>query len=503
MDGAGCCEPFGSGLGGKAVILYYDRATERVSFIESLDQAPLQFPVDDYRDASYQIKTRSFKAVGTPGLVPGMWDLHQQFGTRPWAELVLPAAKVARAGYLIDAHSAAIYSRSRQSLRKNAEARKWYTVDGAAPEVGTRMANVDLAATLERLAYNGIEEFRSGATARMLAKGMAEGGGWITLADLQAYQAHRIEPLSSPWNEYEIYTAASPVAGGATVLMSMMAMEQVRNDADNFSAERLDLLGRVLRASYPRVFRHFGDDLTRDDARAETFSPGALRDLKRAIDQPLPVSSASYDHPQSADELSGLRSTTHFVVVDAAGNVASITQSLSSRFGAAVIAPGTGFLLNNTMKNFAVNSTRSVNFIAEGKRPRSTISTTMVLKDGQPYLALGAPGGQRIPTAVAQILSSVLVYGSSLEDAIKGTRFHLRRPLSRSESDRYVEIEPSYGEDRADMLRAYGWDVHFVEPSRYYFGGVNAVSIDTHSGEVTAVADPRRSNVAVELSGSN
>ncbi len=285
--------------------------------------------------------------------------------------------------------------------------------------------------------------------------------------------------------------------------MSMMAMEQVRNDADNFSAERLDLLGRVLRASYPRVFRHFGDDLTRDDARAETFSPGALRDLKRAIDQPLPVSSASYDHPQSADELSGLRSTTHFVVVDAAGNVASITQSLSSRFGAAVIAPGTGFLLNNTMKNFAVNSTRSVNFIAEGKRPRSTISTTMVLKDGQPYLALGAPGGQRIPTAVAQILSSVLVYGSSLEDAIKGTRFHLRRPLSRSESDRYVEIEPSYGEDRADMLRAYGWDVHFVEPSRYYFGGVNAVSIDTHSGEVTAVADPRRSNVAVELSGSN
>jgi gamma-glutamyltranspeptidase/glutathione hydrolase len=495
----GVTEPFGSGLGGKAVILYYENATGRVSFIESLDQAPVQFPVDDYRDASYKEKTRSFRAVCTPGLVPGMWDLHQQFGSQPWSRLVLPAAQVAREGYVIDAHSAAIYSRSRQHLRNNEDARGLYTIDGVAPVEGDRMSNLELSATLERLAYNGIAEFRDGATAHMLARGIAEGGGWITLEDLQSYQSHRSDPLSSRWNEFEIYTASSPVAGGATVLMSMLAMERTRGDSDSLSPERLDLLGRVLRSSYPRVFRDFGDDDSRGVERKDAFSPSELRDLKKEISEPLPPSTALYSLPQSADELSGLRSTTHFVVVDAAGNVASITQSLSSRFGAAVIAPGTGFLLNNTMKNFAVNSTRSVNFIGEGKRPRSTISPTIVLKNGKPRLALGAPGGQRIPTAVAQVLSSVLIYGSSLEAAIAGPRYHLRRPLSRSESDRYVEIEPTYGEVRAQQLRDFGWDVHFVEPERYYFGGVNAVSIEPETGKLIGVADPRRSNFTAYL----
>jgi len=490
----GVTEPFGSGLGGKAVILYYEKSTGKVHFIESLDQAPNSFPVETFRKASDKTKSRSFQAVCTPGLVPGMWEFHQRFGRQSWASLVLPAAQVAREGYVIDAHSAAIYGRSRSALRSNSETRKLYTAEGNVPAIGDRMSNPELAATLERLAHNGIAEFREGATAHMLAKGMADGGGWMTLDDLQSYEPRSHKPLFAKWNQYEIYTASSPVAGGATVLMSLLAMEASRGDLDSLSPERLDLLGRVLRSTYPRVFRSFGDEDSREEGRGEAFSREAIRELKKAVAKPLPPSTANYLTPQSADELSGLRSTTHFVVVDAEGNVASITQSLSSRFGAAVIAPGTGFLLNNTMKIFAFNTKSSVNFIGEGKRPRSTMSPTIVLENGQPRLALGAPGGQRIPTAVTQVLSAVLVYGSSLEEAIQGTRYHLRRPLSRSESDRYVEIEPSYGEERANELRELGWEVHFVDPDRYYFGGVNAVSINPVTQEVIGVADKRRSN---------
>jgi gamma-glutamyltranspeptidase/glutathione hydrolase len=490
----GVTEPFGSGLGGKAVILYYENASGEVHFIESLDQSPKEFPVEAFRQASHTTKSRTFKAVCNPGLVPGMWDFHQRFGSQPWASLILPAAEVARQGYRIDAHSAAIYQRSRSDLRVDPEVRRLYTIDGNVPTIGDRMSNPDLAATLERLAYNGIAEFHQGATAHMLAKGIAEGSGWITLDDLQSYQPHSPKPLSARWNQYEIYTATSPAAGGATVLMSLLAMESIKGEFDSLSPKHLDLLGRVLRSTYPRVFRSFGDEDSRAAGREDAFSPQAIRELKKAAAEPLPPSTAFSVAPQSADELSGLRSTTHFVVVDAEGNVASITQSLSSRFGAAVIAPGTGFLLNNTMKNFALNTNSSVNFIGKGKRPRSTTSPTIVLENGRPRLALGAPGGQRIPTAITQVLSAVLVYGVSLEEAIQGTRYHLRRPLTRSESDRYVELEPSYGEERANELRELGWEVHFVDPNRYYFGGVNAVSINPYTQEVLGVADKRRSN---------
>jgi len=490
----GVTEPFGSGLGGKSIILYFEKSSGRTHFIESLDQSPKVFPVDEFRKASYNTKSRSFKSVGTPGLVPGMWEFHQRFGSRPWAELVLPAAEIARDGYVIDAHSAAIFDRAHSALRRNSETRRLYTVDGAAPKTGDRMRNPELAATLERLAYNGITEFREGATARMMAKGIQDGGGWITLDDLQSYEPNVLQPLTARWNDYDVVTAASPVAGGATVLMTLLAMETANTDWDSLSAERFDLLGRALRATYPRVFRSFGDESSRKEEREAMFSRGAIRDLIKAVAEPLPPVVSGDFEPVSADELSGLRSTTHFVVVDSAGNVACITQSLSSRFGAASIAPGTGFLLNNTMKIFAVNTRSSVNFIAEAKRPRSTTSPTIVLKNGQPMIALGAPGGQRIPTAVAQVLSAVLVYGSSLQDAIDAPRYHLRRPLLRSESDRYVEIEPSYGEARADELRSYGWEVNFVEPDRYYFGGVNAVYIDPKTQKPTGVADSRRSN---------
>jgi gamma-glutamyltranspeptidase/glutathione hydrolase len=490
----GVTEPFGSGLGGKAVILYFDKSTGEVHSIESLDQSPKVFPVEEFRKASDKTKSRSFQAVCTPGLVPGMWDLHQRFGSQPWAQLIQPAATLAREGFMIDAHSSAIYGRSRSALRANPETRRLYMIDGGVPSIGDRMINVDLAETLERLALNGIDEFRVGATAHMLANGIAEGGGWITIDDLQSYESRSPEPLSEKWNQYHIYSASSPVAGGATVLMAMLALEDEAGEIDSQSPERFDLLGRVLRATYPRVFRNFGDEAERADAREETFSAKALRELKKEVRQPLPPA-VSYDLvPRSADELSGQHSTTHFVVVDTEGNVASITQSLSSRFGAAAIAPGTGFLLNNSMKNFAFNTKSSVNYIGEGKRPRSTTSPTIVLKNGQPLIALGAPGGQRIPTAVAQVLSSVLVYGTSLKDAVEQTRYHLRRPLLRSESDCYVEIEPSFGVERADQLRAYGWEVHFVEPDRYYFGGVNAIYIEPDTGERIGVADPRRSN---------
>jgi gamma-glutamyltranspeptidase/glutathione hydrolase len=489
----GVSEPFGSGLGGKIALLYYEQSTGEVHFIEGLDQAPNEFPVDEYQNGSYELRSQSFQSVCTPGLLPSLWNLHQRFGTKDWKDLVLPAATLAHNGFIVDKHSAAIFQRSERMLKANPETRRLYTIDGLTPEAGDRLANPDLAATLERLAYNGIREFREGATAHMLAKAMVDEGGWITLNDLRDYKSKTSAPLSASWKQYEVYTADSPISGGASVLLALKALETINPSTNALSAERFDLLGRTLKSVYPRVYRSFGDDESRQEERVNVFSRQSITGLRKAIEQPLEANVSSYAPAESADDISGQRSTTHFVVVDLEGNVACVTQSLSSRFGSSVIAPGTGFLLNNTMKNFALNTKSSPNYIGKGKRPRSTISPTIILENGLPRLALGAPGGQRIPTAVVQIITAVLMYDSSLEDAINGPRYHLRRPLSRKDSDRTVEMEPTYGSKEAEALKAYGWDVHFVSPEKYYFGTVNSVYFEPETQHPIGVADPRRS----------
>ncbi|MGE9291949.1 MAG: gamma-glutamyltransferase, partial [Puniceicoccales bacterium] len=273
----------------------------------------------------------------------------------------------------------------------------------------------------------------------------------------------------------------------------LKALEGREDELDEGSLERLDLIGRSLRVSFPRVYRTFGDDDSMEKAREETFSSRNLRAVKKEAGESLSTS-AFFKFPVPGDPEEHLKSTTHFVVVDQAGNIASVTQSLSSRFGAGIMAPGTGFLLNNSMKNFAIRSKSSPNYIGEGKRPRSTISPTIIFEDGIPRLALGAPGGQRIPTAVVQVISAVLQQGVSLEDAVEAPRFHLKRARTRSESDRYVEVEPEMGAEWGESMEALGWDVHFVSRDEYYFGGVNGLWFDPQTQVPTGVADSRRSN---------
>ncbi|MBC2600298.1 gamma-glutamyltransferase family protein [Puniceicoccus vermicola] len=490
----GVSEPFGSGPGGKLAMLYFDKASGETVFINGMGQSPLDFPVEEYQDASYQERSRSFLAVCTPGLIPGLWELHQRFGRKPWAEDVLPSARLAERGFELDEHSAAIFRRNISRLRENPQVRQLYTVDGRPPVLGSFLPNPVLAATMERLAINGIDEFRTGATARMLVRGIQEGGGWISLEDLAEYQAYVEEPLSISWNGYDVLTSPSPTAGGATILMALKGLEGNTRELNQGAVERLDLMGRTLRATFPRVYRSFGDDESFADQRVDAFSSKNLRNLKKEASVPL-LKSVSMNHfsPEQEEE-GGLRCTTHFVIVDQEGNVASVTQSLSSRFGAGLIAPGTGFLLNNSMKNFAIHYSKSPNYIGEGKRPRSTIAPTIIFEDDQPRLALGAPGGQRIPTAIVQVISAVLQQDESLEDAVNAPRYHLRRPRKRSEPDQYVEVEPEMGEDWRDEMTALGWDVHFVSRDEYYFGGVNGIFFDSETQMSTGVADPRRSN---------
>jgi gamma-glutamyltranspeptidase / glutathione hydrolase len=188
-------------------------------------------------------------------------------------------------------------------------------------------------------------------------------------------------------------------------------------------------------------------------------------------------------------------STAHFVIADSEGNVVSVTQSLSYHFGASVVPPETGMLLNNSMSNFSVASKKSINYVAPGKRPRSTLAPIIVTRDDKPELALGIPGGQRIPTTTIQLMIDRLAFKTPLPECFDQPRFHVRRPLSRGEKSNTLDVEGKPTDAMRKELRDDGWRVVEQRSDGRYFGGGNAVEFQT-DGTMLGVADKRRGNLA-------
>lgn len=491
----GVAEPYGSGIGGKIAILYYDASSGDVDFIDGMVESPQKFPLADYAALPDDQRKRSFKSVCIPGTIAALELLHKDFGRLPWKELVEPVAELAEEGFKVTEHDAAIFRKSQTALRSNPETRRLYTLDGRMPKAGTLLANPDLANTLKILAEEGPSSFYEGSIARKIVAAMEDHDGWITLSDLKNYRARIEAPLEMDWFDYEVYASPSPTTGGATVLLTLKGLEVLPKANSVESGERYNQLSHALQGAYG-LYQNFADRPDWKERQKEVFSSSSLRALQREVRARVSTSEKLVDRSQASDDLE--TSTTHFIVVDQAGNIACVTQSLSNRFGACVIADGTGFLLNNSMSNFAIKTASSPNYIAPSKRPRSSIAPTIVLEEGKPVLAVGSPAGQRIPTSIAQIVSATLLYEQDLEDAIKAPRYHLRRPIYREDADNYLELEKEAGKELAKDLEAYGWDVHLLRSDGYYFGGVNAVLFQP-DGLVVEAADPRRSNTAVVI----
>lgn len=272
----------------------------------------------------------------------------------------------------------------------------------------------------------------------------------------------------------------------ATALKAGEDLEPLQIGPD--SAARIGAAARVFRAVYPRVARTAGDHPQSRGDVEHLLAARQIADLRAEIQ------GRAGQSPQPFESDGG--ETSHFIVVDEAGNIACITQSLSLHFGAAVVPPGTGILLNNDMSNFGYHRPTSINFVAPGKKPRSTITPAIVFKEGNPVLALGAPGGQRIPSGVYQVLTGVVDHGQTLEDAIDSPRFHLVRPTTSRDPDNELQIEAGADPSVADGLAKDGWDVREKRRESYHFAAVNGVAIGA-DGTRTAVGDERRTNHAL------
>jgi gamma-glutamyltranspeptidase/glutathione hydrolase len=426
-------------------------------------------------------------AAGTPGSVAGMWEAQHRFGRLPWRSLLAPAIRLAREGFVIDEYRhQSIVNDTARLVRFAATARQFLS-GGAPPGIGSTFRQPDLARTLEAIRDHGPGGFYRGWVADSLVAEMRRGGGIITRADLRGYRPIWRQPLRFTYRGYAIISMPPVSSGGVTLGLILHVLEGYQSLPPFGSAALLHLEAETMRRAYIERNRWLGDPAFVTNPVQRLLSREYAAELRRHID--LHHATAT---PTAVTELHEGGSTTHYSVVDAAGNAVSITTTINALYGNAVTVSGGGFLLNDEMDDFATVPGRGnqwgavqggANMIVPGKRPLSSMTPTVVLDPkGKLYMVLGTPGGTTIITQIYHVLSNVIDHDMTLADAIAAPRMHHQ---ALPDTVR-LEKEPSFLATTVAELKRLGHAVRFVT----YMGDVEAI-VRTSTGW-QGVSDPRR-----------
>jgi gamma-glutamyltranspeptidase/glutathione hydrolase len=379
--------------------------------------------------------TLGYRASGTPGTVAGLALALKKYGSGKltWAELIEPARKLAADGFSISYRTANLLQDHQAILSPFADSRRIFLRDGKFYREGENLRQPDLAATLVRLQKKGPREFYEGETARLIAEDMKRSHGLITVDDLRTYTPKERTPLRGSYRGYAIISMPPPSSGGLVLLEMLNILEGFElKKLHPFSSERYHLLVETMRRAYADRAEYMGD---------ADFTPVPVAGL---IDKTYAGRQRRTINPERAstsDEIHGgkpagteSKQTTHFTIVDSAGNAVANTYTLNGWFGSGVVAKGTGVLLNNEMDDFTSKPGEpnmfgaiqgEPNAIAPGKRPLSSMTPTFVVRpDGTLYFAIGSPGGTTIPNTVLQVISNVIDHGMNLQEAIDSPRIH-------------------------------------------------------------------------------
>jgi len=457
--------PFAGNIGGGGYMLIH-MADGRATFIDFRERAPGKATRDMYLDAQGNLTRDSiegWRSAGVPGSVRGFELASTKYGRRTWAENMAPAIELATKGYTVS-YPLAEGLRESRSLARDAESKRIFQRDGRFFEVGDTLVQPDLARTLQRIAANGANEFYEGETARRLAEEMAKHGGLITLADLNGYKAIERTPLQGAYKGYTVVTAPPSSSGGIALLEMLGILEGTGYEkAGAGSASAIHYEAEAMRRAYADRNEYLGDPDFVKNPISGLLDKAYLAKLRAAIDPERATPSAQVrpGQPAGTEKLE----TTHFSVVDADGNAVAVTYTLNGGYGNGITVPGLGFLLNNEMDDFAskpgtpnmfglVQGER--NAIAPGKRPLSSMTPTILLKDGKLFMTVGAPGGSRISTAVLQVILNVVDFGMNIQDAIDAPRVHHQWMPDR------LSIEHAISPDTVALLKARGYDVDYA-----------------------------------------
>ena len=502
-------DPYHSGLGGGGFILIR-LADGRVVAIDARETAPAAATRDMYvapgvpNDAS----RLGPLAVAVPGLVPGLADAQAEFGTLPLPRVLAPAIRLAEEGFAVGPHHVAAvrYWQGLGLAERFPETARIQLPDGETPiAVGWRLVQKDLARTLRRLARNGPAELQSGETARAIAAEVKRRGGLLTAADLAGYRTKRREPIHGRYRGLDVYSFPPPSSGGVALVEMLQILEPFDLAARGAgSSASLHVIAEAMKLAFADRAAWLGDPDFVSVPTARLVSRAHADALRARINPPWwrrsPLtwgcSEVAIDVPAPGQAAHG-GGTTHLSVSDAAGNAVAITQTVNLLFGSGITVPGTGVVLNDEMDDFSVApdtpnafgllDIRGQNAIAAGKRPLSSMTPTILVRDGQLFMVTGSPGGPRIITTTLETILNVVDYGMNVQEAVSAPRFHHQWMPEK------LVVEPEISADVVAALRRCG---HTVEVSRRHWSSAQSIVVDPASGLQLGGSDPRSDGLA-------
>lgn len=493
--------PAAGNIGGGGFMLIR-KADGTAEVIDYRGTAPAAAKRDMFLDAEGKVipklSTLGHKASAVPGTIAGLYLAHQRHGKLKWAQLVEPARKLAADGFIVSDFlaRAMTYKSSLDRLQPYPETRRIFIRDGKYYEPGERFVQPELAATLARIKANP-REFYEGETARLLVAEESKNGGLLTLEDLKKYAPIVREPVRGTYRGVEFLTLPPPSSGGTTLLEMLNILEAYDLRSMGWhSAAYIHTLVEAMRRGFADRAEFVGDpDYVQVPVAALTSKEYAAA-RRKTID---PQRASSSSDIRAGQPMKEPTETEHFAVVDSDGTIVSNTYTINNWFGNGVTVTGAGFLMNDDMDDFTVkpgvpNEFQLIqgeqNAIAPNKRPLSSMSPIIAVKDGKPWFAVGSPGGPRIINTVLQFSLNVIDFGMNPKQAVEATRFHHQWMPDE------IYWEPfGINPDTRAKLEAMGHKFR-EKPEEIGIGEANAVMIDLATGMRLGAGDSRRDAAA-------
>ncbi len=485
--------PRAGNLGGGGFMLVYDASEKSAKAINYRETAPAAAQRDMYLDNDGTVNQEwlnsHYKSAGVPGTVYGLNMALEKYGSMSLEQVIQPAIRLARDGFPVTQNLATVLRALDVRLKKWPEtARIFFGPDGSDYEMGEILVQEDLAKSLELIAANGPEAFYMGEIAERIADDMAANDGIITRQDLAMYKAYETDVVSGSYGEYSIASMPPPSSGGVHLLQMLNILEgfDLKFSGPN-SAVTIHLMAEAMKRAYADRSKYLGDPLFWNVPVERILSKKYARSLRDSIsiDEMRPSEKIKPGNPLGFES----EETTHFSVVDSEGNAVSNTYTLNFSFGSGVVVKGTGILLNNEMSDFAAKPGSpdaygliggEANAILPGKRPLSSMTPTIVFKDGKPFLVTGSPGGSLIITSVLQVVLNVLAHDMNVAEASHAPRIHHQWYPD------ILYVEKSLGYDTRRLLETMGYEVRI----RNAMGSTQSIMIV--DGYLYGASDPRR-----------
>ena len=493
------CFPNAGNISGGG-FLVYRTASGEVGSLDYREKAPLsayeKMYLDENGDVIPEKSTLGGLAVGVPGTVAGLVEIHSKFGTLPWEDLVKPAIDLATNGYIVTQKQERSLKSKKDDFIKINGVKTFYAQDFKA---GDTVKNIALAETLKRISKYGAKGFYQGPVAEALIKRVREAGGIITHEDLIKYKPVWRKPLNFRYKNLNIYSMGPPSSGGICLGQILKMIEPYNiNQYDHNSEKAIQLIVEAERRSYSDRSKYLGDPDFNEIPYNQLIRDKYLNNRMKSFT--FDLASESTDIQAGKIESKESEETTHYSILDKEGNAVAVTTTLNGSYGSKVFVEDGGYFLNNEMDDFSIKPGfanmfgligSEINSIKPEKRMLSSMTPTIILKDGKLYMILGTPGGSTIITSVLQTILNVHEFGMDIQSAINAPRFHHQWLPEKIEFENGVFDELSM-----KKLQDKGYDVK--QEYNRIIGRVDAILV-SKSGIITTGADPRGDDSASHI----